>query len=653
MMKLKTLIRNLLWCVNFRTMIQVTMRWLPRGKRTFFIFEGKNYSYRETYEQSVRYARFFLAQREKAIQEGRIGIKDKLAIGIYQENTPEFLFASFGTALSNSVLFAINTGFKGKTLANVINQARISILIVSPGTALEVRKCLSEIHVLIPDGVFIIGDEATDGEQGFASLETAISDSETNPPPASDSNSKSKMISRRRGLRRRRRTVSTLRSRRRANEDSVLIWNWNKAPMDNTSPVLVIYTSGTTGMPKGVPCTHLKMIGAGFVVQSAVHLTAKDRGYICMPLFHSNAWYIGILPTMIAGSSFVLKRSFSASAFEEDMLTHGVTFMNYVGQTLHYIISALEKKYGSGDAVEKSLANHPKNKFRIAYGNGAPPIDRQKCIRYLGMEHIYEIYGSTEAVITTANKPGDPIDCVGRVARSVVILNEQDQPCLPGVVDEKGRLMNYQEAVGEICKKAGTDNLRFDGYFANQDATLKKFRNGYYHSGDLGHIRIVGRKRYLYFNGRTDDWIRKDGENFSAENLVEYALKIPGVKLAIAYGAPCEVSDEKVMIAIQLKDHAVFDPQLAFDEFINMQRKSGMDPKWMPDYIRLYDAFDVTDTQKIMVRPFKTQHFNIEKYPDMMIHYRERGDNAYHRLTKQAFEVIRDKFIQTGREGLL
>jgi fatty-acyl-CoA synthase len=165
--------------------------------------------------------------------------------------------------------------------------------------------------------------------------------------------------------------------------------------------------------------------------------------------------------------------------------------MNYVGQTMHYIISALEKKYGDGHAVEKALANHPNNKFRIAYGNGAPPIDREKCMRYLGMEHIYEIYGSTEAVITTANKPGDPIDSVGRAPKSVVILNEHDKSCAPGIVDENGRLTNYNEAVGEICKKTGADNLRFDGYFANQDATVKKFRDGYYHSGDLGHIRIV------------------------------------------------------------------------------------------------------------------------------------------------------------------
>ena len=188
-----------------------------------------------------------------------------------------------------------------------------------------------------------------------------------------------------------------------------------RVKVDNFSPVIVIYTSGTSGMPKGVPCTHIKMVGAGFVVQSAVHLNKNDRGYISMPLFHSNAWYIGILPQMIVGGSFVLKRRFSASAFEEDMLAHGVTFLNYVGQPLHYIIDALERKYGSGEAVEAALAKHPRNKFRSAYGNGATVNDRIKLKRYLGMEHIYEIYGSTEAVITTANRPGDPVDSVGRV----------------------------------------------------------------------------------------------------------------------------------------------------------------------------------------------------------------------------------------------
>jgi acyl-CoA synthetase (AMP-forming)/AMP-acid ligase II len=157
------------------------------------------------------------------------------------------------------------------------------------------------------ENVYVVGEKNAFQSKGFRSLEEAVKEAEHPPAPKS-----------------------------------------YRVKVDNFSPVIVIYTSGTSGLPKGVPCTHIKLVGAGFVVQSAVHLNKKDRGYISMPLFHSNAWYIGILPQMIVGGSFVLKRRFSASAFEEDMLVHEVTFLNYVGQPLHYIIDALERKYGRG-----------------------------------------------------------------------------------------------------------------------------------------------------------------------------------------------------------------------------------------------------------------------------------------------------------------
>jgi fatty-acyl-CoA synthase len=578
----------------------------------FFIFEGREYTYREVYQQSRRYARFFLSVRKKLVDNGKMDKNKRLSFGVYMDNTPEFLFASFGAGLSNSILFAINSGFRGETLAKVMDQAQIAFLIINESTLKEVGDIIKNVQVISPENVYAIGDKKSFQSKGFQSLEDAVEEAQ-------------------------RVTVS----------GSYLV------KVDNFSPVIVIYTSGTSGMPKGVPCTHIKMVGAGFVVQSAVHLNKNDRGYISMPLFHSNAWYIGILPQMIVGGSFVLKRRFSASAFEEDMLVHGVTFLNYVGQPLHYIIDSLERKYGSGEAIEAALAKHPRNKFRSAYGNGATVNDRIKLKRYLGMGHIYEIYGSTEAVITTANRPGDPIDSVGRVDSSIRILDEEGRECVPGITDASGALTNYDKAVGEICRKVGENNLRFEGYFGNTGATSQKFRDGWYHSGDLGHIRIVNGKRYMFFNGRTDDWIRKDGENFSAEDVLAYAQNIPAVDCAIAYGAPCEVSDEKVMITVQLKDGVAFEPDKVYAWFIKQQEEGGMDPKWMPDYIRIIKSFPVTDTQKIMVRPFKRENFNLEGNPGMQIYFRQRGNNTYRQLTLDEFGKIKEAFRLNGRETIL
>ena len=581
-----------------------------RRELPFFFFEGQTYTYHQVYEEALRYAKLFSFYKSRRVNQGRMKREEPLSVGMYLDNCPEFVFAFFGAAMSGSTIIGVNTGFRGETMANVINAAEAALLITSPDKMEEVERVVSDIEVIGGDDIFLVGET---GDTEYKSIEDGLSDPEVE-------------------------TKGELPKR-----------------IDNFSPLIVIYTSGTTGAPKGVPCSHMKLLGAGGLTWHRLGLGKEDKGYICMPMFHSNAWFIGILPLMIGGASFVLKSHFSASAFEGDILEHGVTYMNYVGQPIHYILVALERKYGSGDAVEAALARHPKNRFRIAHGNGAPPVDRKKLIRYLGMDHVYELYGSTEASINTVLMPGDPIESLGRLSsKKVVILNDNDEVCPPARMDENGRLLNYDEAVGEISKITEQDNIIFDGYFKNTEATSKKFRDGYFRSGDLGYVRVINGKRYLYFEGRTDDWIRKDGENFSAESVLQHVLELPDVALAAAYGAPCEVSDEKVMVAVKLHKGETFKPKETFEWFMKRQQEGGMDPKWMPDYIRVVDDFAMThQTQKIVVRPLKREHFNIEKVPQIKVYYRQRGDETYKELTQEAFSELKKSFAETGRENLL
>jgi len=45
------------------------------------------------------------------------------------------------------------------------------------------------------------------------------------------------------------------------------------------------------------------------------------------------------------------------------------------------------------------------------------------------------------------------------------------------------------------------------------------------------------------------------------------------------------------MITVQLKDGVAFDPDKVYAWFIKQQKEGGMDPKWMPDYIRVIESF--------------------------------------------------------------
>jgi fatty-acyl-CoA synthase len=420
------------------------------------------------------------------------------------------------------------------------------------------------------------------------------------------------------------------------------------------SKLMVIYTSGTTGLPKGIINSHFKLLTIGSIVAQRLDLTASDRGYACMPLFHSNAMFLGFHPALSANCSLALRPGFSASRFVPDVLRHGVTYWNYVGEPVHYVLESLEAEYGGDEErIRAEVTEHPGNRLRHAVGNGAAPLDIERFSRWLGLDDMFELYGSTESAISTFRKKGDPRGSVGEIQDPAVrILSEAGEECPPAEIDASGRIENYADAVGEICRVA-PDSALFQGYFDDAEATSQKHREGVYHSGDLGHVLERGGKRYLFFDGRTDDWIRKDGENFSAAQVARAVHEHPDVALAAAYGVPCAVSDELVMIALQLREGASFDPQGFFDYCRLQAREGGMDDKWFPDFVRIVAAFSYTETKKILVRKLKSEHFDLRRLEEAEIYWRSRESTSYAAFRAEDFDALRARFLARERADLL
>ena len=78
-------------------------------------------------------------------------------------------------------------------------------------------------------------------------------------------------------------------------------------------------------------------------------------------------------------------------------------------------------------------------------------------------------------------------------------------------------------------------------------------RNGWYWSGDLGYVDDDG---WVYFAGRTSDWLRVDGENFPATPIEAIIGRHPDLLLASVYGVPEPDSGDQVMCALVLREGA-------------------------------------------------------------------------------------------------
>jgi fatty-acyl-CoA synthase len=120
----------------------------------------------------------------------------------------------------------------------------------------------------------------------------------------------------------------------------------------------------------------------------------------------------------------------------------------------------------------------------------------------------------------------------------------------------------------------------FEGYYRNEEATRARFRNGWYWSGDLAYRDADG---WLYFAGRSNEWLRVDGENFAAAPVEAIIARHPDVRSVAVYAVPDDPVGDRVMTAIELRDGATFDPA-RFDDFLAAQPDLGT--KWLPAFVR-------------------------------------------------------------------
>lgn len=394
---------------------------------------------------------------------------------------------------------------------------------------------------------------------------------------------------------------------------------------------LLLFTSGTTGASKAVKCSQGRLVWvANAAVEKFGHVR-EDVDYCCMPLFHGNAIMALWAPALAVGATVCLTPTFSASRFLPDIRFFGATFFTYVGKALGYLMATPERP------------DDADNRLTRGFGTEASPEDQARFQRRFGAP-LFEGYGSSEGGGAVVLDPQQPPGALGRPAHSGVAIVNPDTlaDCAPAVLDAHGRLLNPDEAVGEIVDRLGTK--KFEGYYKNDAADADRIRHGWYWTGDLGYLDADG---FIYFAGRRGDWIRVDGENTSALAIERVLRRHPDVIAAGVYAVPDPRSGDQVMAAIEVEKPAAFDPE-RFAGYLREQDDLGS--KGTPRFLRVSGALPVTGSNKVLKRALQADKWHTE---ESVYRWVGRGTPEYGRMTEDAKRVLDDEFAQYGRQRYL
>jgi long-chain acyl-CoA synthetase len=305
------------------------------------------------------------------------------------------------------------------------------------------------------------------------------------------------------------------------------------APLTRDDEAIIIYTSGTTGKPKGCLLTHGNLLANARQITEWLGFGEGDRLLTVMPLFHMNAVSVTTASALYAGGSTVVSPRFSASRFWRIVSDYHVTSFGSVATMLSMLLAT----YPEGVPAD---CDHTRLRFAMC---GSAPVPAEVMRRFeetFGCL-VVEGYGLSESTCRSTFNPPDarrrPGSCGQAIGNEMRVVDEEDRELPDG---EPGEIVLRGENV-------------FKGYYKNDEATRRAFRNGWFHTGDVGYRDADG---FFYIVDRKSDMIIRGGENIYPREIDEVLYSHPSVSEAAAFGVPDDLYGEEVAAFVVLKQGA-------------------------------------------------------------------------------------------------
>lgn len=358
--------------------------------------------------------------------------------------------------------------------------------------------------------------------------------------------------------------------------------NYHPADLAPTDPAVLLYTSGTTGFPKGALLSHGALMSAADTAVATFGLQAADRILLPLSMFHSFAQTAALVPCLAAGATLLLHRPFDVAPVLQSIQDEEATC--FFGVPALYILLHAHAKREQLRSVRRF----------ISAGAALPTAVAQQWYDTIGTA-INEGYGLTEICLGTFNhhpltKPGSagrPLDGV-----HIAVVDELGKTVLPG-------------ALGEIVVQTPT---LMDGYWQRPTETATVLRDGWFHSGDIGHMDEDG---YIYIIDRVKDMVNVGGIKVYPSEVENVLYQHPAVTEVAVFGVPEPLLGEQVQATVVLKA----DQTVTGQELIAFCRQKLAEFK-APSKVVFVDQLPKSRTGKILKRLLRDQWHATQSAPE-------------------------------------
>ena len=468
-------------------------RGLSHGDREFLVQGDVRYSYSEAMTRSLKLAR---------VMHDSFGIGSGDRIAVLGSNAPDWVVSFWAAIAIDAVVVPLNAWWRASELTFVLEDSASSLVLC------DARRAETAIEAgAAPDRVIVWGEG--DIPDAAHHLDALV---DVDPLGLTDVEARG--------------------------EDSM---------------VGIFYTSGTTGRPKGSANTHRNVLcnllnaaaflGATRDAAKAANPDApraertQDIDLMVIPMFHTTGLMSTMIPYVYAGHKIVYMPPgrFDPFVAAEIIESERITRFGGVPTIVARIIdsdSYVDKDFSSVTAI--SYGGAPASAALLAKIGSVFPNLKGKVIQGYGLTE-------TSPLLTLNVGPDYEAhpDSVG-VAVPTVELK---------IAGPEGEAMAMGET-GEIWAKGA--NI-IAGYFNRPEVNATTFVDGYFRTGDVGHLTEEG---FLYITDRAKDVVIRGGENIYCVEVESVIDHHPDVLEAAVIGVPHEDLGEELKAIVVVGEGA-------------------------------------------------------------------------------------------------